>query len=521
MTHMLAELPISLNLTDTTSQGSTSRDITRQLGATWRRSIRSSGGCWQATADWDGESWELEEMFLEGLGRIIKEASGAQVSWQGFIGRMEYVKNGITYTRDWLDIANAIKVKYQKTSDNKLTNGSAESGAWASLGTPTTNAQSTAWRSHGTYSEHIITDAVSEGAKIGNVMPVIDNKAYDLSLNVKIISGTWCLKILNSDTAAELASVTEDTAGIKTLSCSIPDTNTIAGNTEARLVCKSAAGEIYADNGIYHDAPTNAETAWYIDADSIAELGRMETIIDETAPVEIKAFYTSTSTGKGKKKKTTWTVHYATDTAADALAQKKLKELAWPQTKPPDDYQFSTDKDKLSLVFYGDVYLLRNRYTILSGTDDATSQVAALVGESDFIDIGINEINAMDYQIDDSNPPRELDALTAIVDAGDSSGNRWIGGVFSNRLYDYKLAAAELSYHYRGGELLMMAGGPQEPWLAVPGYAEIDDMPVGPVISTTGNLQDDPRVVWIEEVEFDCADWLAGNSGLNFRRTAW
>ena len=42
-------------------------------------------------------------------------------------------------------------------------------------------------------------------------------------------------------------------------------------------------------------------------------------------------------------------------------------------------------------------------------------------------------------------------------------------------------------------------------------------MPIGPG-STTGYLSDDPHVQFIEEVEFDAAEWLKGNNGVRIRR---
>jgi hypothetical protein len=93
--------------------------------------------------------------------------------------------------------------------------------------------------------------------------------------------------------------------------------------------------------------------------------------------------------------------------------------------------------------------------------------------------------------------------------------------VFGNRLFDYRVADTALSYRYRNGRLLNIAGGEMEPWFALPGLAYIDDLPIGPP-DLTGDEADDPHVKWIEEVEFSVADWLAGSegAGLKFRREA-
>jgi hypothetical protein len=109
--------------------------------------------------------------------------------------------------------------------------------------------------------------------------------------------------------------------------------------------------------------------------------------------------------------------------------------------------------------------------------------------------------------------------LKAIIQAGDTAGNRWNGGMYGGRTFNYGQASTVVDYHYRNGQLLDLAGGVVEPWLARPGNVYLDDMPAGPG-ALSGLVADDPHVFFIEEVEFDMSRWLAGEQGLSFKRKA-
>src|SRR5512139_3880997 len=76
-------------------------NVTGKLENTWRRSIRSVGGYWIATANWDGPLWEMEEVFMEGITREIRESLGGLVTWEGFLAEMVLTKNGYQYKRSW------------------------------------------------------------------------------------------------------------------------------------------------------------------------------------------------------------------------------------------------------------------------------------------------------------------------------------------------------------------------------------------------------------------------------------
>ena len=72
-------------------------------------------------------------------------------------------------------------------------------------------------------------------------------------------------------------------------------------------------------------------------------------------------------------------------------------------------------------------------------------------------------------------------------------------------------------YKWRNGELTDVSGASLEPWEILPGYTQLDFMPLGPGNASSYDT-DSPRVAYIFEVVFDAADWLAGGTGLRWKR---
>lgn len=492
----LASLPVDLLLYDTYKRNSGELgNVKKNLGPTWRRSIRSVGGFWVATADYEGPEHEQLELFQEGLMRQVVESLGGLTTWRGFIARMELTLNGIHFIRQWETIANQVKAIYSRIGDNQFTNGSAESGAWTAYNTPTTLAQSTVWVNEGTYSCRIVADSANDGATIQTGITIVANKAYDCRVSVNLVSGTWKLEIYRTDTGATLGSTNENTTGDHVLTCSISDSNTYAGTIGVRLFCTTASGEIYGDAAVFQTAPERAETKWYTDTDSQAEYGIIEEVL---------------------------LLAGESDADANDVALTEKRKRAWPRAQPPDEFGSQLDspgQTKLALTIYGDVFTMRNKYSTRSGTGGRSTHVTNLVGDSEFVTAGVIESNTRDYKIDDQAPVRIWEILRDITLAGDASGNRWLCGVFGNRKFDYRMADTALIYRARAGRLYDVSGGEVEPWLAGPGLVYLDDLPIGPP-DLTGDEADDPHVKWIEEVEFNVAEWLKGGSGLMYRRAS-
>lgn len=496
MNHTLEELPIELALYTSVKRDSAPLgSIKSNIGSTWRRSIRSVGGYWIGTAAWAGEPHEMLELFLTGIGMEVRETLGGLITWQGFIGEVRLTWDGIVYVRSWEQISNWVQAIYTRLGDNILANGSGETGVWGAFNTPTTLAQSTTWVTDGTYSIHIVSDAIDDGAYLDFTIVIVAGKAYDLSLDVKIVSGTWRLIVYRVDTSETIASVNESTVGQVVMRATVPDSNTFAGTIGILLFTTTASGEIYADNGSFRVAGVQARTNWYGSTDSQAEFGVIANAL---------------------------LLGGMTDDAANAVAQTELAKAAWPRTVPPDDFnmQWAVGDNRLEITVYGYAFTLRNLYTTYGGTSvTASTHVTNLIGESEFVDAGTIETNAMSYQIDERAPVRMWEVLRDITLAGSTAGARWTCGVYGNKLFDYQAAATTAANHFRSGKYLAAGGGTLEPWLVAPGLVVLDDMPVGPG-DVSGNDADDPRVWFIEQVEFDVAQWLAGGDGLSFKAEA-
>ncbi len=264
---------------------------------------------------------------------------------------------------------------------------------------------------------------------------------------------------------------------------SIPATNTFAGTVDLRITSEAAAGTVYGDSFIFALAPFQAQTGWVTDDDSIEEYGRIELAALEVA---------------------------MTSAAANAKTATLLKKLAWPRAKPPDEFaNLGSDlivasaggQDKLTLTAHGYVHTLANKYTLTTGTAAASAQVTAMINGAEFVAPGSISSNLISNMIDTRAPIKQWQALMDIIQAGDASGNRWVGGVAGQRYFDYGLADGLVAYHYRGGRFYNAAGGELEPWFAEPGHLlYLDDMPTGPT-QISGSTEDDPHVVFVSEVE--------------------
>jgi len=452
----------------------------------WDRTIRAKGGFWEGSGTYHSTRDEMLEMFLEGMERRIVESVGSIVTWEGMIVEMDLTLDGITWRRSLLDRANAVRMIYSKIGDNLFSDGSAESAGWGDVGTPSTNERVTTWQTKGTYGVHVVTDDADEGVEIESGIAITAGLAYQCRVTVEVEAETWTLAIHRSDNDAILAQAVTSGTGKDVLRCYINDSNDYTGNTYVRITADAAAAEIYADAAVYQRSPYRAETEWTIDSDSIDEWGRIEDCL---------------------------LMGGMTDAAASAQIQKEVNERAWLRSVPPDEYEVGDvgREDGLSILFAGYVLTLNWRYLLVGGTDTASNHVTSLVGESEFVSAGVIDTNSLSFQVEEEEPVLIWDALEEIIEAGDGSGNRWMGGVYGGRVFNYEAAQTWVEYYYQGGKLLAVHGGPIEPWFAVPTLVRLSDAPVGPG-EITGTSADDPRNIFIEEIRYMAPD------GIQFRR---
>ena len=548
-------MSIALNLYDNVKRGDA---LIAALGdglkgklRNWRRSIHACGGYWMGTGNYMGSTSEMLEMFLEGMARRVVENVGGMVTWEGFIVEMDLTLDGVTYQRSLLHCANAVKAIYSKIGNNLFSDGSAESAAWTAVGTPSTHERSLAWVTDGMFSMHVVADAADEGTQIESGIAIVASVAYMAGVSVRVYSGSWTFAAYRADndnvlgqsggspdfkalissvsgtdvvykndsgettldnwitdqgnttlynpTRAEAATITaiDTTTDTLTLSSApsgwaaddvlgalpashrltftISDDNAYSGNIYVRITC-DGAGEIYADAATLQRSPYRVETSWNVDSDAADEWGRIEDVLLEAG---------------------------MTDASAVAKAAKEVNERAWPRSLPPDQYEVDVGpkEDGLSVLFAGYGWTLNYLHLLAGGTDMASNHVTSLIDEAEFVTAGVIESNTLDFQVEEGEPTRIWDALEEIIDAGDGTGARWIGGVYAGRVFDYGPAPTTLSYHYRRGQLLAVHGGPIEPWFALPGLAQLDDAPVGPG-EITGRIADNPRIIFLEEIEF-------------------
>jgi hypothetical protein len=469
----------SLVMLDTVkSGGAFIADVTGRMTG-WRRSIRATGGFWSGRADYLGTREDLLDMYLNGIGRQIKEQASGMITWEGFVAEMTLTMDGQTYSRSLLETSNAVRVIYQKIGSNLFTDGSAESTLWAAVGTPSTRELSTAWASEGIKSCHLVTDAAGEGGQVQTGITLASGYQYLLRMTLNVVAGDWTVGVYKVSDNTLLAAMTSLGTGLQTLDFAFD--NTYAGTVYVNVTAAATGAEVYCDSAVLQVGPYQAQTKWYEDADSQADYGRIEEIV---------------LTGG------------MTDATATALGQKTLYEKAWPRSRPPERITVGQRReDKLSLTVLGHVFTLAWRYVRNGGTDGAGTHIGTLVGESEFITAGIVDSNTLSVQIPDRDPVRLWDGIAQVIAAGDSSGNRWKGGVYAGKTFHYEQASTTAEYIFSGGRLLYPSGVEVAPWFALPGLVKMSDAPMGPG-QITGRAEDDPRYVYMTEVEYVAPDGL-------------
>ncbi len=327
-----------------------------------------------------------------------------------------------------------------------------------------------------------VADTTVRGATIQATIAVTAGIAYTIEGKINLVSGSWRISANRADNDQSLAfySTKGRPAGDYAVVMTIPASNTYTGNVDLRITSEASAGSIYADAFTFTQNPIpNVSTSWYADTPSIAVWGRREDVILEV----------------GK-----------TSDAANAEAQTYLNRWAWPQPFPPSNYTALQTGDptpgaKLRLTFAGywaTLNWLSVPTTINNGT--MSSLITSLVAQqATYVTAGTIDTNATDYTIDNRGTLLVGDTIKDIAGDGIAGGALYGAGVYERRLFEYRAIPAELTYHLRGGDLYSVSDSLYEPWLARPGYALWQDLPIGP--TTLANANNDPRWVFLEEIE--------------------
>lgn len=476
--------PYALNLYNSVKRGGGLIASITDRARNWRRSTRRIGGYWLASFEYQGLRDEKDEMFLDGLMREVRETSGGVVNWQGFIGDMEYRRNGITWKRSMMGIANSIKCIFTRQFDNLLTNGGAESGAWTvanGIGGTTgaaTSAQSTAWVIDGNYSCLITSPGGIEGALVQASLSLVADTTYNFQMQVNVVSGSWRIAInKTSDNSKVAATSTRSETGVQQINLSIAP-NTYVGTVRVIITSEAVAGSIYGDAGVLQIAPQPADTGYIQDTASISEYGRIDRTLLEGS---------------------------LSAAAANAKVRTTLKRDAWPRLLPPESYITDDQEDRLLVTCYGYVFTLPWRATNVYGTTGASTVITNLLTGLDYVSAGIIETNSLSYTIENRVQLSTWQIFKTLVNSGDASGNLWALGVYAGRKLNYGQFPTDIMYRLRDGKLYNIAGGLMESWLVAPGWATLDDVPIVPG-SITSDPNDDPRHALIEEVEYIAPD---------------
>lgn len=232
---------------------------------------------------------------------------------------------------------------------------------------------------------------------------------------------------------------------------------------------------------LYRNAGVQANTGWAENTDSSDEYGEMQ-YMDS--------------------------ISEATTAAAIALRDTRLADFGFPRSRMVGGLEFSgksreESADSLQVTVAGYIFTLNRRYRATSIVATAASTaIEDLVDDSEFVVAGTIDTNSMNVDVDCTTPQRLWDAIEDVIGQGDVSGNRWVGGVYEDREFDYNQGATEVEYYIRNGILMDRANNPVIPSLLKPDFivrnanAPSGGTPIG------GNVWDDPRNAWITEVEF-------------------
>lgn len=210
----------------------------------------------------------------------------------------------------------------------------------------------------------------------------------------------------------------------------------------------------------------------------------------------------------------------ATDTMATEARNQYLEERKDPKTTqtvslgrgtPP-----SVRVDCLGYVHWFNEYVYNQ--TANTGTENADAKIQAVINAqlNAIFDTTMSEIdtNALAVKRYENKDRTAWDVIKSILALGDTSDNRWLFGIYANRMPHYNQAPTTIEYNMRlaDAQQRIEAGIGERvyPWNVLPGqWLKFTDLFVGRTTPTTLRL--DPRAMFIETVTYT-APW-----GLNLK----
>jgi hypothetical protein len=226
----------------------------------------------------------------------------------------------------------------------------------------------------------------------------------------------------------------------------------------------------------------------------------------------------TSSSDKFGEMEMSYTIGASGAAGAENLAIRALNAYGWPDSKMVGGLTVSREssssaRDGLYVTVLGFWTTLNWQMRVQTETDDASTLLATLVGETEFVTAGRLETNALSVTTDCSVPMRIGDLVKNIIGQGDSSGNIWKGGVYADRRLVYEPVPTIIDYRLNNGALYYTPGVKVSPSLINPGfYVRNSNSPAliqNPgVLPGTSNIWNEPGVSYCDEVEYIWPDEL-------------
>jgi hypothetical protein len=187
-----------------------------------------------------------------------------------------------------------------------------------------------------------------------------------------------------------------------------------------------------------------------------------------------------------------------------------LEEIAWPDISQSFNL-IAAPSLTVTINCLGYIHLLDKYYfsnTAISGEYDLSDKIKeVLSNEPNNIisaESAVIEANTTQVPRYDNNDKTALVIIRDLAALGDEEFNKYIYGVYADRIFKYELVEDNITYVQRlsDGLIESVAGGEIKPWDVVPGrWMALSDFMVGRP-SVAANFRQDPRHVFIESVTY-------------------
>jgi hypothetical protein len=206
----------------------------------------------------------------------------------------------------------------------------------------------------------------------------------------------------------------------------------------------------------------------------------------------------------------------------DQLRDTYLAEMANPQTGQQISIGGGEGDIRVAVECLGYVHWL-DQYSYsqvaASGTISIDTKIEAILAAdpNSIFSTNYNSItdNATTVSQYEDEATMALSLIRGLVSLGDASFNRYIFGVYNDRIFEYGQIPSDYEYIHlisdSGQKIVDTANNRVFPWDVRPGrWAFVSDFLIGHIV--TGGLREDPRMIFIENVKYT-APWSVQLSG--------